>query len=154
MSLEETIEAFTKEANEVGGLAYKKNMILDFVSYWTEPNRAAKPRCRFQLEKTWLTKRRMATWAKNSIARGQNPFISDSEKTIEQKRRDFIAQLRPYKDKYGSAMLNSFYAFYGQPNNSATPEFLRWEKMDFWSLETRLEQWSSREKEASKNKVF
>lgn len=35
-----------------------------FISYWTEPNKS-KTKMRFELEKTWDTKRRLQTWIRN-----------------------------------------------------------------------------------------
>jgi hypothetical protein len=41
---------------------YPEKMRLEFISYWTEPNRA-KTKIRAHTEKTWDTSRRLATWA-------------------------------------------------------------------------------------------
>lgn len=38
--------------------------IEDFTSYWTEPTHAGK-KMRFELERTWDTKRRLQTWIRN-----------------------------------------------------------------------------------------
>ena len=40
------------------------DIIYEFVSYWTEPNKS-KTKMRFELEKTWDTKRRLQTWLFN-----------------------------------------------------------------------------------------
>lgn len=42
---------------------YPQQMLDDFADYWTEPNKS-RTRMRYQLEKTWDTARRLATWAK------------------------------------------------------------------------------------------
>lgn len=41
---------------------YGKAMIRAFFDYWTEPNRS-QTKMRFELQKTWETSRRLATWA-------------------------------------------------------------------------------------------
>jgi hypothetical protein len=41
---------------------YHEELRKKFISYWTEPNKS-KTKMRFQLEKTWDTKRRLETWA-------------------------------------------------------------------------------------------
>lgn len=43
---------------------YGEKMITAFASYWTEPNKS-KTKMRFEMEKTWEMKRRLATWASN-----------------------------------------------------------------------------------------
>ncbi len=47
------------------------NEIQKFVSYWTEPNKS-KTRLKWEMEKTWDTKRRISRWMKNSIEWGNN----------------------------------------------------------------------------------
>ena len=42
---------------------YNKDMLRDFYDYWTEPNKSC-TKMRFELEQTWDTARRLATWAK------------------------------------------------------------------------------------------
>jgi hypothetical protein len=43
---------------------YPIPMLLDFHNYWTEPNKS-RTKCRYQLEKTWDIKKRLARWASN-----------------------------------------------------------------------------------------
>lgn len=43
---------------------YGNEMVDDFISYWTEPNKS-KTKMRFELEKTWDVARRLSTWCKN-----------------------------------------------------------------------------------------
>lgn len=42
---------------------YGKEMVREFFNYWTEPNKS-QTKFRKELEKTWSTKLRLATWAK------------------------------------------------------------------------------------------
>ena len=44
---------------------YSKDMLINFIQYWTEPNKS-KSKMRFEMEKTWDTSRRLATWEKRS----------------------------------------------------------------------------------------
>lgn len=44
---------------------YGKEMLNDFFSYWTEPNKS-KTKMRFELEKTWDLDRRLKTWSSRS----------------------------------------------------------------------------------------
>lgn len=53
-------EIFSSEVNLF--LEYPATMREKFIRYWTEPNKS-KTKMRFQLEKTWDTKRRLETWA-------------------------------------------------------------------------------------------
>lgn len=43
---------------------YGKDMLREFADYWTEPDRAKKPKMRFEKEKTWSTPHRLSTWAR------------------------------------------------------------------------------------------
>ena len=43
---------------------YPKEMIDEFVAYWTEPNPAG-TKMKFELRETWDLSRRLGTWAKN-----------------------------------------------------------------------------------------
>ncbi len=44
---------------------YASQMLKDFFNYWSEKD--AKGKMRFQLQKTWETKRRLLTWSKNNF---------------------------------------------------------------------------------------
>lgn len=57
------VEAATKKLeDEVATYDYPEQMKAAFVSYWTEPN-SSRTRVKYQMERTWDTKRRLATWA-------------------------------------------------------------------------------------------
>jgi len=148
----ERAEDFRRNVIEIGGTIYSKRCLSEFSDYWCENDRGKRIKLRWEKEKTFAIEYRLRTWA--SRVKGYEAFLSYSEKTIEQKKRDFIAQLRPYLDKYGKDMVNSFYRHWAQPENSATPTRLRWELQDFWSLDTRLEVWHQREIEKNKHKAF
>ena len=47
------------------GTTYPPDMIADFLSYWTEPNKS-RTKMRFELERTWDIGRRLQTWARRT----------------------------------------------------------------------------------------
>jgi len=49
---------------EVLSFDYDESILNGFIDYWTEPNKS-KSKMKFELEKTWETKRRLKTWANN-----------------------------------------------------------------------------------------
>ncbi len=49
---------------EVLSFDYKESILNGFIDYWTEPNKS-KSKMKFELQKTWETKRRIKTWAAN-----------------------------------------------------------------------------------------
>lgn len=138
------MERFRKEVVEVGGAIYTKEMIKHFLERWTEPDRAKKSKMRFEREKTWETGRRLAMWARNNY-NDIECFLTDAEKTIEQKKREFIKALDPFLKTYDRDILNGFYRHWGQPENKRIPTRLRWECEEFWHLGTRLAAWAARE---------
>ena len=72
--LMERKEKFIKEVCEFMP-TYGTDMLRNFTNYWTEPNRS-KTKMRFEIEKTWDTARRLATWA----SREKVPAIPASDK--------------------------------------------------------------------------
>ena len=50
---------------------YGKEMIRAFYDYWTEPNRS-KTKMKFELERTWDTKRRLNTWSNRDKKKHQH----------------------------------------------------------------------------------
>ena len=52
---------------------YGKEMIRAFYDYWTEPNKS-KTKMRFQMERTWDLKRRLARWEKNNKSNNNNQY--------------------------------------------------------------------------------
>lgn len=51
---------------DVWKYSYPEVIKTEFFDYWTEPDRAAAPKMRFEKEKTWHLGRRLARWANNS----------------------------------------------------------------------------------------
>lgn len=54
---------------------YENKMLDDFYNYWSEPTKNGK-KMRFELEKTWDTKRRLKRWFDN-----QNTWSNGKQKT-------------------------------------------------------------------------
>lgn len=66
---------------------YPPQLLQDFYSYWSEPNKS-KTKMRFELQKTWDTSRRLATWARNDFN-----HYGTNKPTLEQQRRDKLADI-------------------------------------------------------------
>ena len=59
----------------------------EFIAYWTEPNRSNK-KLRFELEKTWETKRRLAKWSKNNFSNNSQQNIKPKNPCVRITRND------------------------------------------------------------------
>lgn len=67
---------------------------------------------------------------------------TDTKRTLEERKRDFIEALRPYKNKYGSDMLNAFYVYWSQVNEG--DDKMLWEKVKkqkSFEIPNRLATW-------------
>ena len=58
---------------------YTNEMLEQFIDYWTEPNKT-KTKMRFEMQRTWDIKRRLATWKRNSktSTKSTKPNILDT----------------------------------------------------------------------------
>lgn len=85
---------------------YGKELMNEFYSYWTEPNKS-NTKFKQELEKTWSLERRLETWAKNdknfkskSNANTKQPI------SVEQRNAEYLAEtirtLREQTDGIGS----------------------------------------------------
>ena len=68
-NLETRREAFIDSLAAFSSI-YGNEMLQAFADYWTEPNRSL-TRMRFEMQKTWSTALRLATWARNEASFGQ-----------------------------------------------------------------------------------
>jgi len=59
---------------------YDKDMRVAFKKYWTESNKSG-TKMRFELEKTWDTKRRLDRWAKNNFNKKEETTIFKMDTT-------------------------------------------------------------------------
>lgn len=73
---------------------YGKPMCDAFISYWTEPNKS-RTKMHFEMEKTWDTKRRLATWAGRE--RGSKPTAAARRREDNSQRvsnNDYVKYLK------------------------------------------------------------
>lgn len=92
MTLEEKEAEFTNRVFEEALDKYDTNMLEDFILYWTEPN-AKMTKVRWEGEKFFHIKRRLATWAKRSNNWNKAKNIEVSEAKVVQS--EFL------KNRYG-----------------------------------------------------
>lgn len=72
---------------------YGKELVREFFDYWTEPTKSHL-KMRFELQKTWDTKRRLNTWRRNSEERTLKQSRRYGNKpTIEQTAAELIGDL-------------------------------------------------------------
>ena len=88
---EKRIEKQISELEEsvMSSTEYPIEMRKEFISYWTEPNRS-KTKCRYRMEKTWDTNRRLSTWASRTKGYQETITVDDS---IQQEREKFDKSL-------------------------------------------------------------
>lgn len=73
---------------------YGKEMIRQFYDYWTEPNKS-RTKMRYELERTWDTKRRLNTWAsRENINRRRTNYDTNSEQARQQREQDALNIMR------------------------------------------------------------
>ena len=73
---------------------YGKDMIRQFYDYWTEPNKS-RTKMRYELERTWDTKRRLNTWAsRENINRRRTNYDINSEQARQQREQDALNIMR------------------------------------------------------------
>lgn len=152
LTIEDRKEKFRRSVIEDGSLLYTKKMLEEFFGYWSEKNRAKNPKMRFERETSWELPRRMRTWAEKGD-RKYPSFLTDEERTLAQKRKDFATKLYDYLEKklYTREVLNQFYAYWTMPENVPNPQYLRFEKEEFWDLSQRLMQWNERNNKKTPN---
>ena len=73
---------------------YGKDMIRQFYDYWTEPNKS-RTKMRYELERTWDTKRRLNTWAsREKINRRRTNYDTNSEQARQKREQDALNIMR------------------------------------------------------------
>jgi len=143
MDITERGKEFRKAVQTIGGTIYTQEMLANFTSYWSEPNRAKKPKMRWETEKTWSLERRLALWARNNFD-DIVVFLTESQRTLAQKKHAFAVSLEPFLEKYGRDTLNAFYRWWTQAENVPNPKMIKWESESHWELSSRLESWVRR----------
>lgn len=91
--IEERFKSFFEEALEFVS-EYDESVLKSFISYWTEKNKS-KTKMRFELQKTWDTKRRLETWNRNNdkfSSKGPESKVSKVQQQINnwQEARNMI----------------------------------------------------------------
>lgn len=145
---------FRRAVLDAGGTIYTQKMLEHFIEYWTEPNRAPKPKMKFEKEKHFEFKRRLKWWAENPRRKndGYPVYLTGNAKTIAEKKAAFKEMLRPFIPRYGTEFLNSFYQTWSSPENIPDPQFLMWEKEPFWDLGNTLAKWHTTWLKRNQNK--
>lgn len=71
-----------------------------------------------------------------------NNIYNNKKKTKEEKEAEFAERCRPYREKYGDAMIDKFIFYWteGEPK-------MRWEKQDVFDISRRLITWSQKDAE-------
>lgn len=62
-----------------------------------------------------------------------------SQKTLEERRKDFYEALRPFTEKYGANLIDEFYNHWAQVNEGGTK--MHWEKQKTFEIARRLATW-------------
>jgi hypothetical protein len=143
MPLEARLAIFQEDVYKSGKLIYTKQMLDDFIATWSQHDNAKKPKMRWEKERTkkgWVLKLRLNTWATNNFNKIEC-YLTESQKTISQKKDEFKALLQPYLPRYGKDYLNYFFQVWATPENIPDPKHLKWEKEEFWDLANKLAQW-------------
>jgi len=73
VSIEERQTEFALQVSEYVD-TYDHDMLQQFIDYWTEPNKT-KGKMRFEMQRTWDIKRRLATWKRNTKTNKEKPNI-------------------------------------------------------------------------------
>jgi hypothetical protein len=63
---------------------------------------------------------------------------------LADRKKQFVDELQPLLPKYGKDLLNDFYKYWAEPNQSQTK--MRKELEKTWETERRLETWAKRDK--------
>ncbi len=59
--------------------------------------------------------------------------------SLSRRKEKFVEELKPYLEKYGREMLNTFCDYWSEPNADGTR--MRWEMQRTWNTPTRLRLW-------------
>ena len=78
---------------------YDQELLENFYSYWTEPNKS-KTQLRFEMEKTWDLKRRLSYWDKNNKNfRGINASNKRTKEDIEKSAKERLKRVFDIDDQ-------------------------------------------------------
>lgn len=86
--------------------------------------------------KSYKGRKRDANTSSNTLA--------NTQKTIEERKKDFAESLKPYLEEYGKDMLNDFYRYWTEMNNGGKK--MRFEMEKVFQIASRLVTWSNNNK--------
>lgn len=78
-------------------------------------------------------------------------IVKDKVIDIEERKLKFASTLEPFLNTYGKEMLNTFYHYWTEPDQTKKPK-MRFEKEKFWDLNRRLITWKGKEKNFAQKK--
>ena len=86
--------------------------------------------------KSYKGRKRAANTLSNTLA--------NTQKTIEERKKDFAESLKPYLEEYGKDMLNDFYRYWTEMNNGGKK--MRFEMEKVFQIASRLVTWNNNNK--------
>ena len=86
--------------------------------------------------KSYKGRKRAANTPSNTLA--------NTQKTIEERKKDFAESLKPYLEEYGKDMLNDFYRYWTEMNNGGKK--MRFEMEKVFQIASRLVTWNNNNK--------
>lgn len=89
--IEKTRQSFMNDCGMFVG-QYDKEMVRAFFDYWTELN-TPRTKMRFEMEKTWETSKRLATWNKNQSKFNGRNSITQKSGVSEDYQRSILERL-------------------------------------------------------------
>lgn len=78
-------------------------------------------------------------------------IVKDKVIDIEERKLKFASTLEPFLNTYGKEMLNTFYHYWTEPDQTKKPK-MRFEKEKFWDINRRLVTWKGKEKNFAQKK--
>jgi hypothetical protein len=102
---------------------------------------------RWQNHNTVITKNNKAITKDNKVKENKV-----KENSIDSRKLKFAHTLKPFLEFYGKDLLNSFYAYWTEPNKSNTK--FKQEMQTTWDLSRRLKTWSQNESNFNSKKVI
>lgn len=115
--------------------SFPKKMLEEFFEYWSEPNRAAQPKMRFELEKTWHLHRRLARWQRNSkeeIKANDGLLLTVKEYTEFDKLNDLLLKYQSHPTSIPFDVFGKWYDF--MKKDGLLADFKKEEKLRIFNL--------------------
>lgn len=97
-------------------------------------------------KKRWESANAMRTHTDGNAIKekkGKEKKGNNNTNSIELRKKEFSASLKPFLEKYGKETLNDFYSYWTEPNKSGT--LFRKEMERTWNTAGRLRTWAKRD---------